>query len=379
MSVSAKQKKDILRTAAGFAAVLCAAAGLIWLGNRNDAVSEAERLKSGIVTAHEIRAAFETVGGRLAERPIEEGMTVEAGALLLGIDPTDIEISIETSDAQLRQAEAQIVLQEQGIDLALAEADASERSLWRQIEAAEASRKSADAALVRARADWERAQKLLPQGAIAKSSYDSARAAWIAARESLSAAERSVDVLAVGATQDDRAKLRKTGSAEGMRLDAVVNARQAAENDRTNLLVLRAARDELRAARKQLEVNRGRLQIRAPERAKVLEVIFEKGELISPNTPAVLLETERLYADIYVSEAQAGAFREGTAVSCWVPALGRSIEGRVQLADAAPDFADLKMVRERGQADLKLFRIRIDIPRTEGLLAGMTIEVKTEA
>lgn len=59
-----------------------------------------------------------------------------------------------------------------------------------------------------------------------------------------------------------------------------------------------------------------------------------------------------------------------------MPAIDRIVTGKVQTTDAAPDFADLKMVRERGQADLKLFKVRIEIPATEGLLAGMTVEVR---
>lgn len=52
MNLSKKQLRDITRTALGFTGVLCAAAALIWLGNRNDAVTNAESLKAGILTAH---------------------------------------------------------------------------------------------------------------------------------------------------------------------------------------------------------------------------------------------------------------------------------------------------------------------------------------
>ena len=77
MNLSKKQLRDITRTALGFTGVLCAAAALIWLGNRNDAVTNAESLKAGILTAHQVKAAFETVSGRLVDRPIEEGMTLK--------------------------------------------------------------------------------------------------------------------------------------------------------------------------------------------------------------------------------------------------------------------------------------------------------------
>ena len=375
MNLSKKQLRDIARTAGAFALVLCGAAALIWLGNRNDAVSEAERLKAGILTAHQVKAAFQTVGGRLVDRPITEGMTVEAGARLLALDSTDVDLSIRKIEAQIKQTDAQIAAEEQGIALAFDEAATTERTLWRQIEASEASRRSAAAALVRAEADWKRAQELLPQGAMARADYDAVKASVAAARQGLAAAERAVDAAAVGASTEDRDNLKKTGSAEGMRLDAVANARQAAENRKVSLEAMRAGREELSVALEELRVNQSRLVITAPEKAKVLEVLYEKGELVSPNAPAVLLESERKYFDIYVPETKVAAFAQGLKVDCWSPALGKNVWGTVQSIDAAPDFTSLRMVRERGQADLTLFKVRIDVEPAEGLLTGMTLEV----
>lgn len=376
MNLSKKQLRDITRTALGFTGVLCAAAALIWLGNRNDAVTNAESLKAGILTAYQVKAAFETVSGRLVDRPIEEGMTVEAGAKLLAIDGTDISLSIRQTEALIHQADAQIAAEEEGIRLALAEANTEEQTLWRQIEASEAARKSASAEWLRAEADWKRAQRLLPQGAMAQSDFDALKAAAASAREGLSSAERAVDAACVGARAEDRQKLSRTGSAEGMRLDAVVNARQAAENRRISLESLKAGREASAAALEQLKVNQSRLTLKAPEKAKVLEVLYEKGELVSPNAPAVLLESERLYFDIYVAENKVKGFQEGAKVTCWSPALNQDVRGTVLSVTAAPDFADLKMVRERGQADLTLFKVRINVEPAEGLLTGMTLEVK---
>lgn len=376
MAIPQKQKRDILRTIGGFAAAGILAAGLIFLGNRNDAVSEAERLKAGILTAHEVKAAFQSVGGRLVERPVTEGQHVRAGDLLLGIDGTDVRISIEAQEAAIRQIDAQTALEREGIDLALREAETTERTLWRQIEEAEASRKAAAASLESAKADWTRAQNLYPKGAMAQSAYDQAKAAWIAAREALAISEHTVKRLSIGASAQEVEQLRKTGSAEGMHLETVEIARRAARNRQHNLEIFAATRASLSAELEQLRVNETRLRIHAPENAKVLEVLYEKGELIGPNSPAVLLESERHYFDIYVSEKDIARFSEGSSVKCFSPALEREIEGVVALAEAAPDFASLRMVRERGQADLTLFRVRIDVPPSEGLIRGMTLEVR---
>ena len=67
------------------------------------------------------------------------------------------------------------------------------------------------------------------------------------------------------------------------------------------------------------------------------------------------------------------------SVELAAPAIGSTFEGRVRFCEAAPDFAELRMVRERGQANLTLFKVRIDVPSdVPGLLTGMTVEVRNE-
>ena len=376
MTTSLKQKKDIARTIGAFALAGAAAAVLILLGNRNDAVSEAEHLKAGVLTAHQIRAAFQNVGGRLVDRPIVEGRTVEAGERLLGIDGTDVKLSIASTEAAIRQATEEINFERASIELALDEASTTERQLWRQIEEAEAARKSAEAVLEAAQAAWNRAQRLKPQGAIAQAAWEAAKSDWVGAGEALSIAVRTISRLTTGATKAQLARLHARGTAEGMTLETMVNARRAAQNRRIALAAREAGRDALEVSLKQLKVNEARLEIRAPERAKVLEVLYEVGELVGPGTPAVLLETERRYVDIYVSETQAARLQTGGVLPCFSPALERDVPGRISLIEAAPDFAGLRQVRERGQADLTLFRVRLEVGEEQGLLPGMTLEVK---
>ena len=53
----------------------------------------------------------------------------------------------------------------------------------------------------------------------------------------------------------------------------------------------------------------------------------------------------------------------------------RTVPGTVRLVTEAPGFADLKMTREKSQADLSAFQIRIYIDPTDGIIPGMTIGV----
>ena len=120
---------------------------------------------------------------------------------------------------------------------------------------------------------------------------------------------------------------------------------------------------------------RERLVLRAPEDGKVLKILAKEGEMVSPSHPVVLLESSRSYYDIYVSEEQVQGIKEGSRITGKTIAGSRSVTGTVRLVTKAAGFADLKMTREKSQADLSAFQIRIYIDPTDGVIPGMTIGV----
>jgi len=140
-------------------------------------------------------------------------------------------------------------------------------------------------------------------------------------------------------------------------------------------LVREAQRDALLVQKKELEVARERLVLRAPEDGKVLKLLAKEGEMVSPSRPVVLLESSRSYYDIYVNEEQVQNLKEGARITGKTVAGDRSVTGTVRLVTKAAGFADLKMTREKSQADLSSFQIRIYIDPTEGVIPGMTIGV----
>ncbi|MDT0123025.1 hypothetical protein Q9R46_10255 [Paenibacillus sp. RRE4] len=44
----------------------------------------------------------------------------------------------------------------------------------------------------------------------------------------------------------------------------------------------------------------------------------------------------------------------------------------------SPQFANLRMTREKGQADLSMYLVRISVPTSKDLLPGMTAEVQLD-
>lgn len=367
--------KNMLRTTGIFAGLLTVGSLLIYFGTRNDAVTVARSIKAGVLTADEVNTAFQNVGGRLVERPIIESQHVKKGEVLAKLDDTDTRLAMASAEAALAGLEATLALEKASIETASRETDRTEQTEWRSIEEKAARVKAAEASYALALKDYHRAEKLLKTGSTSKSAFDAAQSTLTNTGEALRQGERQLASATIGATPEDLKRLKRTGSAEGMTLAAVQNARETIANRRFTVAQLAAQRDAAKVQVETLKVQETRLTLRAPEDGTVKKVLCEAGEMVTAGAPVVLLETDRRYFDIYVDETQAGAYRPGTPVKADVPALGKSVTGTVRFTEAAPSFADLRNTRERGQADLTSFQVRIYVAADEELLTGMTLEV----
>ncbi|MCI6159142.1 MAG: biotin/lipoyl-binding protein [Selenomonadaceae bacterium] len=167
-----------------------------------------------------------------------------------------------------------------------------------------------------------------------------------------------------------------TGDTESLSLPTIAQERASAANMSNDVDSLVQQRQALAVQLKQLQVSKERLTLRAPEDGKVIKVLAKEGEMISQNTPVILLESKRSYYDIYISEKQAQGLSEGDTITGTTVAGGKKVTGTIQLLTKAPEFADLKQSREKGQADLTAFQVRIFIDPKEGVAPGMTIGVK---
>lgn len=101
--------------------------------------------------------------------------------------------------------------------------------------------------------------------------------------------------------------------------------------------------------------------------------------MVSANAPVILLESKRYYYDLYLDEYQASRLKPGDEINGSVVVNNKAVNGIIRFITAAPGFADLKMSREKGQADIAAFQVRIYVNPAEHLLPGMTIEVNKDA
>jgi HlyD family secretion protein len=208
---------------------------------------------------------------------------------------------------------------------------------------------------------------LYSQGAIAKSDMDDSEAALSVAQAAMNQQQEGLAKLLGGAVD--------TGDTNTMVLPQIEEQRQTVANKGHDRESLVQQRNQLRVQLQQLEVQKDRLTLRAPEDGKILKLLAKKGEMIQADTPVILLESKRKYYDIYVSEKQAVRLHEGQDLSGTAITDGHRVAGTIRFITQALGFADLKGTREKGQADLTAFQIRVYTNPEEKVLPGQTIEV----
>ena len=361
--MNAKQKAE--RTGIIFL-VLLIVSGAALLYRGNDAVALGVAKKEGILTAEQVKMSFDSVSGRLLHQAVQEGDTVKKGDVIMELDATDTDLAIKKTKAQIAQLDAQIAGKSGSQQVSYQKADNDETQSFRQIDQQRAAVAAAAATLRNSELDYARKTSLVEAGAIARSALDDATTALEVAQANV-AQQQLLDRLLAGA-QD-------TGTTDGLALPTIAQERADAANMGNDIAALEKQREQLLVSLDGLQVKKERLVLRAPEDGKVLKVLAKEGEMVSQGTPVVLLESQRSYYDIFLSEEQAAGLSEGDEVTGTTVAGRKQVKGTIRLLTQAPGFADLKQSREKGQADLSAFLVRIYIEPTDGVQPGMTIGV----
>lgn len=370
--------KTMLKIPLTFLILLIIGSLLIYFGSRNDAVSVAKNIKTGVVTADQVNISFQNVAGTLIKRSVQESQMVKKGDVLMRLDDRDLAISIAQKKAVIQAQEALIRQETAAITIDKNEANLTEISNWRNIEELQAKLDAAKATKELAMIDHDRMLKLSKTQSVAQSSFDNAKNTLTVANMSVIQLESQLATATIGASSNQLQQFLTTKHADGMTLLSVKNLREKINNRQNVVQQLQAQLTQFNAELQQLEVNYQRLTLVAPESGKILKLLYEEGEIIPTGAPAVLLETDRKYVDIYVNENRVSDYAPKTSITAKVPALNTDIQGTVRFAVAAPSFSDLRTTRERGQSDLVLYQVRIYVADNAKLLTGMTLEVENE-
>jgi HlyD family secretion protein len=124
----------------------------------------------------------------------------------------------------------------------------------------------------------------------------------------------------------------------------------------------------------------GETDILAPEDGSVNRIVVKPGDQVQQGMPMAVLQKNNFYTDLYIQESEIQKLEVNQSIGVHFPYLEHEVEvtGVITSIAAAPQFASLRMSREKGQADLSMFLVRVAMDANAELLPGMTAEVKLD-
>jgi len=124
----------------------------------------------------------------------------------------------------------------------------------------------------------------------------------------------------------------------------------------------------------------GDVDVLAPYDGLVDRVAVKQGDQVQAGVPLAVLQKNIYYTDLYIQESEVQKLEVNQSIDVHFPYLDQptQLSGVVTSISSAPQFASLRMSREKGQADLSMFLVRISMDSNADLLPGMTAEVKLD-
>lgn len=288
---------------------------------------------SGNIEVIQVEASFR-VGGKVLERPVDEGQVVGAGQLLARLDAQDLEQQVAMRAADAATARA-------ALDAMLA------GSRKEEIEASKAALEQAQADLRRLEPDEARVHDLQQKGILSVRDYEASRAALESAQGKARQADQQYTLVKKGPRKEDIDQARA-------RLD---QAQQALALARTQL---------------------GYATLTAPTAGVILSKNVEPMEYVAPGTAVVTMaDLSQVWLRAFVEETDLGRVKVGQKAFMTTDSFpGKRYEGRVAFIASEAEFTP-KTVQTRKERTKLVYRIKVTIPNpTMELKPGMPVDAE---
>ncbi|HTW32440.1 MAG TPA: HlyD family secretion protein [Candidatus Sulfotelmatobacter sp.] len=279
------------------------------------------------------------VSGHVIKLNVDDNQYVQAGTVLVEIDPADYQVAYEKAKADYADAQAaalaagvnvpvttvntssQVSVTQADIDSAQAGIQAAQQ----QYEAAKAELQEAEANNVKAQNDLARYKQLVDKQEISEQQYDQAIASSSASAAAVAAARATADAAQQQVTQ-----------AKGKLVQAQANFRYAnTAPKQIQIMRARAAAaladaQQKKAALDQAELNLQYTKIVAPVNGIVSDRTVEVGQNVSPGQELLkVINLDDVWITANFKETQLREMRPGQPVTIEVDATGKKYRGKV--------------------------------------------------
>src|SRR5213594_3239653 len=284
------------------------------------------------------------VGGTVASVNVRDNQAVEAGTVLVQLDPRDYQIAVARAEADLAEAQAGVIAARAGVPVATSTAVAqitsseaiAERAKGgvelanKELLAAQARLNSAQARVREAQAnatkntrDLERMNQLIAKDEISQQQHDAAVSAADAAHAAVESAQAGV-LQAEHEVDADRARVAQS-QAELQQAQAEAQAAKTAPQQITiTKAQAQSAEARLQLAKAALDQARLNLEytsIKAPVSGMVSKKTVEVGQVVQPGQPMMsVIPQEDIWVTANLKAPQLAEMRPGQAATVSVDA-----------------------------------------------------------
>jgi len=301
-------------------------------------VSSYESTDDAQIDGH-VNSVSARVSGHVINLNVEDNQFVQAGTVLVEIDPADYQVAYERAKADFEDAQAAAVAAGVNVPItsvntasqvSASEADVSSARAGiqvakQQFEAAKAQLQQAEANNVKAQNDLSRYKQLVDKQEISQQQYDQATAASKASTAGVEAARASADAAQQQVTQ-----------AQGKLVQAQANFSTAnTAPKQMEITRARAASALAEAQRKKADLDQAALNLQytkivAPVNGIVSNRSVEVGQNVAPGQELMkVINLDDVWITANFKETQLRKMKVGQRVTIDVDANGRSYNGKV--------------------------------------------------
>lgn len=342
------------RALLGVVALLAIAAGTWWwMSQGHESTDDAQ------VDAH-VTPIASRVGGSVLRVPVVDNQVVDAGTVLVEIDPRDYQVAIDKAKAELADAEAAAIAAQSNVPITSTSTESNVSSAQgsldqargaievatKEVEAARARHVAAQSRLremeanaARSRRDVDRLKGLLAKDEVSQQQYDAAVAAADAQAASVDTARAQI-VEAEAAIRMSESRLTQSNAGEQQARAGLRSAQTGPEQVtamRARAASAQARVEQAKATLAQAELNLQYATLKAPARGVVSKKSVNVGQVIQPGQALmVLVLTDDVWVTANFKETQLSDMRPGQTVTISVDAYGgRTFQGKVESIAAA--------------------------------------------
>jgi membrane fusion protein (multidrug efflux system) len=353
MALEVQSSRGVARWIVLAVVAIAAIAGtVVWAGSGKESTDDAQI--DGRITQIAAR-----VGGTVIKVGVADNQYVEAGTVLVEIDPKDYQVALAKAEAELADARANALAAGSNVPIATVstssdvrtaqssvdDAQASIAVADSQLEAAKSQRAAADARLRERRStatktdrDVERLKPLVAKEEVAQQQYDAAVATADAARAAVDAA--ASDLAAAGsavAVAEQRAVQARSGATRAQAgLASAQTAPEQVQVTRARATAAEARVKQSEAAVAQAQLALDRTVIKAPIAGIVGRKNVEVGQTLQTLQPVMaIVSRDEVWVVANFKETQLVDMRPGQTASIDVDAFGHTITGKVESIGAA--------------------------------------------